>query len=218
MSPDGIYADFGIAQAETLILKESRVIGLEKHEGLTLQGVKIDFEKVDHSKKKICNPNIDDECILHIQLRDTSLISGVKLYFATLVSAMNSSVDVSPLVIFLISLLYPIIMFTVSLVLVIVFFMSELILSMVFGPILFTAFVVPSLFWITRRNRDQKRKKIEGMKSKLSRVFLFKNKNETLEYLQLVSGRDIFGLAMSFTMYIVLVVFLALVSIFGSGN
>lgn len=212
---NGIHSDLDTDQAETLILMESRKLGLEEHEGFELQGVKVTFEKIDASEKQICNPNIDNEGILHIQLRDVNLISGVKFYFATLVKAIDSGMYMSPILIFIISFLYPFGMFTLSLVLVTSFFISDFLLAIFFGPILFSVLVLPTLLWITVRSLDQTRNKTERMKSKLDQISLFTNKHESTEYSQLVSERFFFGPAMSITMYIVLVFFMSLIIIFG---
>lgn len=218
VNPEEIHSDLDIDQAETLILNESRWLGLEKHEGLTLQGVKITFEKINRDKKKMCKPTIDDKHILHIQMKDTSLISGVKHYFAKLVNILERCTPVSPFLIMLISFIYPTCIFSSLILLVGTFFISSLFLSIVFGPILFTVFVLPSVFWISFRIRKQNRMDFERRKSKLAQVSLFTNENETLEYLLLVSSRNIFGPVLSFAMYLMLAFFLSLVSLFGYGS
>jgi hypothetical protein len=197
--------------AEEVILNKSCEMGLEEYEDLKLQGVEIDFEEVDSTRKRSCGYFIDAEGVLKIRLWDTDLDSGVKLCLASSASQIEArSGFASYREYFMQHFFYP--WLRPLLVLVISFYLVAFapsgLDSLVLGPLFFSVMVLPISFWRMRQENDLKQIRIENVRHRLEPLALFSSTEEIADYAKLVCRIPTTHSAISFIMYCVNLPFL----------
>ena len=191
-------------RAEEVVLNKSREIGLEEYEDVELQGVEIEFEEVDSTRKRSYDSIIDYEGILNVRLRDTDLDSGVKLCLASSVSRMEARPEFASyreylMHDFFIPFLYPLIILVISIYLLA--FAPSGLNSMVLGPFFFTVMVLPTSFWRLRQGHEWEQIRIENVRHRLESLALFSSTEEIADYAQLVCRAPTSHAAISFVMY-----------------
>jgi hypothetical protein len=199
-------------RAEEIILNKSREMGLEEYNDVELQGVEIEFEEIDSTRKRSCDSIIDYEGVLNVRLRDTDLNSGVKLCLASSASRMEARPEFASYREFLmhdffIPWLYPLIVFLISFYLV-AFAPSEPLSSLVLGPLFFTVMVLPTSFWRLRKGHEWEQIRIESVRRRLEPLSLFSSTEEIEDYARLVCRAPTSHAAISFIMYCVNLLFL----------
>ena len=197
--------------AEEIVLNKSREMGLEEYEDTRLQGVEIDFEEVDSTRKRSCDYFIDAEGILKIRLRDTDLDSGVKLCLASSASQIEARSGFASyreyfMHDFFYPWLYPLIVLVISIYLVA--FAPSGLDSLVLGPLFFSVMVLPTSFWRMRQENELKQIRIENVRHRLEPLALFSSTEEIADYARLVCRTSTTHSASSFFMYCVNLPFL----------
>ncbi|MFW9913924.1 MAG: hypothetical protein ACFFEU_15700 [Candidatus Thorarchaeota archaeon] len=204
--------------AEEVVLNKSREMGLEEYEDVELQGVEIDFEEIDSTRKRSCDYFTDAKGILKIRLQDTDLDSGVKFCLASSASQIEARSGFASyreyfMHDFFYPWLYPLLVLVVSIYLVA--FAPSGLDSLVFGPLFFSVMVLPISFWRMRQENELKQIRIENVRHRLEPLALFSSTEEIADYAKLVCRIPATQSAISFFMYCVNLPFLVLLIAMG---
>ena len=117
---------------------------------------------------------------MRIRLRDTSLLSGIKLFIARLAHDLSSSKGRPIFLEFSVGFIYPICMLAISLGVLFLTPITDLITSILVGPILFTGLVLPILLWMERKGRSISKQKDLDIMQRMRSVDIFEH--DEVEY------------------------------------
>ena len=206
-----------IRQAEKLILEKSPGLYAEEYSNVVIERVEIEFEETDSSRRRACSSSIDDNGFLKIRLRDTDLLSGVKLYFAKTASDIESEKQLESfreilILDFFIPFLYPLIILVADLYFVFLLSRFGILYTITLSTFFFSVMVLPVSVWRRRHRFERERNRINAVSYQLELISLFSNKEETQDYAKLVCKEPAFETLFDFVMYLVNLPFLIMIA------
>lgn len=206
-----------IRRAEKLILEKSPGLYTEEYSNVVLERVEIKFEETDSSRRRTCSSSIDDNGLLKIRLRDTDLLSGVKLYFAKTVNHIEREKELESfreiiILDFFIPFLYPLIILIAALYFVFLLSPFGTLYTITLSCFFFSVMVLPVSVWRRRHRFEREQNRMNAVSYRLELISLFSNKEETQDYAKLVCKEPAFETLYDFVMYLVNLPFLIMIA------
>ncbi|MDF1537937.1 MAG: hypothetical protein P1Q69_03450 [Candidatus Thorarchaeota archaeon] len=202
MNHEETPSSIDVKQWEELVFKKFHEMGLDEMEGLKVKSIIIDFEETDPSDEPISDPNLTEDGIFRIYIRNTTPENGVKHFFATFVKDIESDLSFPVLNIVVFPFLYPLATFSILLSYIMTSVPADALTRWLVGPILFSLLVLPVLFYLEFKQRKKSIGFATRVKSRLSSLSLF-TAEEVILYSNQLTKRKGSEIIYSFTMYVI---------------
>jgi len=204
-------------QAEELILERSHELYAEGYSDVVLQRVEIEFEETDSSRQRMCSSSIDDDGFLKIKLRDTDLLSGMKLYIARTEHDIEKENELESyrevfILDFFIPFLYPLIVLVAALYFVFLLSPFGVLYTIALTTFFFSVMVLPMSVWRRWHRFEREQDRIDAISHRLELTSLFSSRDEVTEYAKLVCKEPAFEALYDFIMYLVNLPFLVMIA------